>query len=991
MGAFLGRNPRQSSSGFPLTPVLLLLKFTIHQLKQDMKRAYFSTWTWGRVLAAFEWTLGVAGFLPICGQANTADFNSIGDPSHGQADLLFQNKSTGLLKVWFMNGASYTREKTITLNGSPWPVTDWQYVGVGRFQPKPAVPAIVWQHPVTRQMAVWWMKSDGTGDLTAIDTTSLVYGGYAPVGWRAVGVGNFDGTGDSDIALQHDTTGQVAIWLMNGVNQILNTAIHGNSPNWRVTGTGDFGAGGSPTTGVKDGKDDLLLTYSDPANDKTPPVSNLAGIWFMNGTTLVAPKIIQRIVDGVYYNLPIGSPDWRLLATGDFDGDGRTDAFIRDAVIGRHGIWYSSGHVFQSGTFTKPEPDPAWKLYSQDWLQSVWRHKDLYPSISVTPQSNPVRFTLSYRIKPAASGVGVTIRRREENPATGALTGWTILVSNHPASIYQDSSSTLVSGVRYEYEVMRTGIFPGGATEDIHPARIYASVDPSIDPLASRGKVLVIVDGSLYAGNGISAGLGTYTNDLIGDGWQVVLKVDAPRHDDAYITPAGCSEFECTLNAIPLPHRSDPNAAQVNKTNRENLKTDFIDQHPDAKGIVIVGHVTIPFSGFHGSDGHCDHYGAWVADAWYGHSGAGWTDNNNLRACAAFPFNSNLGPQGGGVQDGKFDQILFPSPATEMKRFVGRIDFARLPSFGTGDGPSQAEKNLINAYFAKNRAYRIKATAFGERVMALSTFDFLNYVGSQSGPKEWVHNYVYDHAFRTASALFGPWFDKVVVGDPFHQKTDSYLFGFLAGSGNPDLINENSPDHPANHPLEGNYLTHTTAQLAGGWDAKIGFYLLLGSYFGDWNMTDDFMRAAIATPAHGLAAVWIGIDSKTRWQFHGLAQGEPLGHAFLRTIKDAIPEAGGASTWTSIIGDPTLRSHVVAPPSNLSYASGTLSWQSGEPGCQFYVYHSPNMQTPFTYHAGPVSGTSASAPSTGVRMVRAVKPVTTGSGTFFNLSQGAFL
>ena len=41
------------------------------------------------------------GFVPVNLRANSEDFNN-----DGKADILFQNKTTRLLNVWFMNGTS---------------------------------------------------------------------------------------------------------------------------------------------------------------------------------------------------------------------------------------------------------------------------------------------------------------------------------------------------------------------------------------------------------------------------------------------------------------------------------------------------------------------------------------------------------------------------------------------------------------------------------------------------------------------------------------------------------------------------------------------------------------------------------------------------------------------------------------------------------------------------------------------------------------------
>jgi len=210
--------------------------------------------------------------------------------------------------------------------------------------------------------------------------------------------------------------------------------------------------------------------------------------------------------------------------------------------------------------------------------------------------------------------------------------------------------------------------------------------------------------------------------------------------------------------------------------------------------------------------------------------------------------------------------------------------------------------------------------------------------------------------------------------------------GFSRRQGGPSLINDNAF---YNNAVEGNFMEHTTEQLASGNEAKIGFYFLMGSYFGDWNFEDDFMRAAIATPNYGLAAVWVGIDY-THWQFHGLGVGETIGHGLVQSIKHRV-FGDSTRTWMSIIGDPTLRMNVIAPPYGLQYNAGTLSWQAGEQDCEYYVYHADDMEDAFERYAGPLEETELdSAPSSGVLMVRAAKPVTTGSATFTNLSQGAF-
>ncbi len=117
-----------------------------------------------------------------------------------------------------------------------------------------------------------------------------------------------------------------------------------------------------------------------------------------------------------------------------------------------------------------------------------------------------------------------------------------------------------------------------------------------------------------------------------------------------------------------------------------------------------------------------------------------------------------------------------------------------------------------------------------------------------------------------------------------------------------------------------------------------------------------------------------------------------IGQGLLQTLRYGIGNSIDVGRMLSILGDPTLRLNVIAPPQNLTYDSMTLtlSWQEGEPNCQFYVYSASSLQGPFTRVSGPSPNTSANVSNPGVLMVRAAKDVTSGSATYNNFSQGSF-
>jgi len=160
------------------------------------------------------------------------------------------------------------------------------------------------------------------------------------------------------------------------------------------------------------------------------------------------------------------------------------------------------------------------------------------------------------------------------------------------------------------------------------------------------------------------------------------------------------------------------------------------------------------------------------------------------------------------------------------------------------------------------------------------------------------------------------------------------------------------------------------------------------------------MHAFVAMPNYGLGAMYVvsaGSGFKSvLGSFEPVAMGEPIGAGYLRTINEN-PDTTGVDTFLSILGDPTLRFQLLAPPTNLSGNSGTnitLNWSASPEAGQDFVYRSiNNLDGPWTkLTINPISSTTYNdnpAPS-GSKMyrVRALKLTTTASGSYTNLSQG---
>jgi Cysteine-rich secretory protein family/FG-GAP-like repeat len=146
------------------------------------------------------------------------DYNGDGD-----ADILWQNSTTGQLFIWFMNAA------TIANSASPGsaPSSDWSIRGVGDLDGDGNAD-IIWQDGVTGEVYVWLMNTSGTAPKAA---QSL---GTETSDWSIQGVGDYNGDGDADILWQNSTTGQLYIWFMNGTT-IMSSASPGSAtPDWAI-------------------------------------------------------------------------------------------------------------------------------------------------------------------------------------------------------------------------------------------------------------------------------------------------------------------------------------------------------------------------------------------------------------------------------------------------------------------------------------------------------------------------------------------------------------------------------------------------------------------------------------------------------------------------------------------------------------------------------------------------------------------------------------
>lgn len=382
----------------------------------------------------------------------------------------------------------------------------------------------------------------------------------------------------------------------------------------------------------------------------------------------------------------------------------------------------------------------------------------------------------------------------------------------------------------------------------------------------------------------------------------------------------------------------------------------------NTKALFILGRIPVPYSGNINPDAHPDHLGAWPADVYYGDMNGTWTDVS-VSSPTANPARIVNVPG-----DGKFDQSTLPS---DVELQVGRVDLSGMTSF------SLTQTQLLKNYLDKDHDYRKKNFAVIKRAVIDDNFGYFN--GEAFASNGW----------KNFAPICTP--SNVIAGDYLTTlNANNYQWSYGCGGGSFTSAGG-----------IGNTTDFTTS------NTQNVFTILFGSYFGDWDINNNFLRAPLCQ-GKTLTSLWAG---RPHWALHHMGLGETIGYSTLTSQNNNgtyfYAYGGGDVNFNpprvvhvALMGDPTLRNDIVSPVSNVvatrvgnnCHITWSASTQTNVLGYNIYMKNDTN-KTYVKINPSLITGTSYTHqcliyPGIYKYMVRAMVLEQTPSGSYYNMSEG---
>lgn len=338
------------------------------------------------------------------------------------------------------------------------------------------------------------------------------------------------------------------------------------------------------------------------------------------------------------------------------------------------------------------------------------------------------------------------------------------------------------------------------------------------------------------------------------------------------------------------------------------------------QALYLLGRVPVPYSGVIYPDGHTpDHKGAWPADVYYGLQGEeAFTDTWADMDSATGTRNDNV------PGDGKFDVDLFYPDSTVLE--IGRVDLTNMTSFGMSD------TLLVKQYLTKAHAFKTRAFVPNREAVIEDNFGAMS--GEAFSSSGWRS---FTSALGRAHVQSADYLSAI--------KQQSFLFSYGCGGGTFTSASGIASTNDFNSDS-----IHTV------------FTMLFGSYFGDWDSPNNFLRAPLCSRPSALVSVWSG---RPHWNLHHMALGYSIGFSAKTTQNNLdgqllqpksnsgyVTNAFPTYVHIALMGDPSLRlfyqpmvMQLTATP-NVDSTQCTITWSKQNNAVAYHVYRATNAFTP---------------------------------------------
>ncbi len=546
----------------------------------------------------------------------------------------------------------------------------------------------------------------------------------------------------------------------------------------------------------------------------------------------------------------------------------------------------------------------------------------------------------------------------------------------------------------------------------------YASVSVGELPaINDRGTVLIVIDDRFI--DALAPEIQRFCDDLTGDSWSVIkTNFTGGLHlFSKYYSDLGYSDYNSGNSSISSAPTDATWKAKV--VELKGLIRSVQTNYPALNSVILLGHLPVPYSGT--QIGRYDGHGiyeagapfiktfgnAFPADLYYADLTSGFTWSDTISA----PPDSGTGyypyymEERNDAGDGRFDADYFTGVPDVA---IGRIDFFHLNTFVHGADVSSftlwpllndetREKELLRRYLNKEHKFRTGSKLYAKRAITQSSgavetgFNaYLNYEGPFSKvvePSNVDSNFTWYEAGLTNTYLLGGW-----AGNAWWQ-TNTYY-----------------PVFQENHSGD-NWFGSAEFVLS---DVQVVFQMMRKSFLAEWALPFSYLRASLAgldglCNFYSLPQNGTGTD-----QFVRMAMGNTIGEGFIDlTYQYWPPNASlsnsnlwldyvvsqGSLVGVSLLGDPTLRLHIIPSPSDVrairQSSTDIVSWAGSTGGSVlgYDVLYGLSRNGPFTSSLTtylPANATSYTNSSTNLYyQVRAVgRETTSGLGTYTNTSLG---